>query len=171
MMLALVIAGCAEAPDPLTSELPDMGSFQLMHNVVVTENAKQIPPSRSVDAAKWEEVLKAEIDRRFGGYAGGKDYHIGINIDGYALAPPGIPLVVSPKSILVVSANVWSNELGRKLHDKPKQITVFEGGAGAVVGSGLTRNAEEQMQALSRNAAFEIQKWMLENPQWFDLDG
>lgn len=147
-----------------------MGQFQLYHNVVVADNAKAIPPTRKLDdpEAQWESILKEEIALRFGDYDGGRNYHIALNVDGYALAPPGIPIVVSPKSILIVSANVWDDQLRKKLHDEPKQITVFEGGASAVLGSGLTQSAEEQMRTLSRNMAYEVQKWMLENPHWFD---
>jgi hypothetical protein len=33
--------------------------------------------------------MTAEIDRRFGSYEGDKLYHIGINVDGYALGASG----------------------------------------------------------------------------------
>lgn len=168
-VLALGLVACAEAPDPLTQDLPDMGNFQLMHNIVVVKNAKVVPPSRNADLNDWHRILSEEIERRFGRYQGGRDFHIAINLDGYSLAVPGIPIVLSPKSILVVSANVWDNELGRKLHSESEQITVFEGGGAAVVGSGFTRSAEEQMRALARNMASDVQKWMLENPEWFGL--
>lgn len=171
--LALVVlAACAApAPDPLEEDLPDMGDFRLAFNIVVAENMQQVPPSRGATPEEWQEILQAEIDRRFGGYEGDRLYHIALAVDGYALAPPGIPLVLSPKSILVVSANVWDDELGAKLHEEPNQITVFEGvSASTVIGSGLVRSREEQMQILARNMARRVQLWMLENPEWFNID-
>ena len=110
-------------------------------------------------------------DRRFGGYEGERLYHIAIHVDAYSLAVPGIPVVLSPKSILVISANVWDDELQAKLHEEPRQLTIFEGAsAQSIIGSGLTRSREEQMQVLARNAARRVQLWMLENPEWFSID-
>ncbi|MBF9059685.1 hypothetical protein HKCCSP123_10880 [Rhodobacterales bacterium HKCCSP123] len=165
------LAACA-APDPLTDELPSMGNFRLGHNIVVADNMQQIPPSREATAEDWVAIMTSEIDRRFGDYDGDRLYHIGIAVDGYALAPPGVPLVLNPRSILVLSVNVWDDALGVKLHEEPEQILVLEGASAetAVVGSGYTRSAEEQMQVLARNAARRIQQWMLTNPEWFDID-
>lgn len=171
LALALILIGCA-APDPLTDELPNMGDFRLGHNIVVADSMQQIPPSREASAEEWVTILTAEIDRRFGAYEGDRLYHIGIAIDGYALAPPGIPLVLNPRSILVLSVNVWDDAAGVKLHEDPEQIVVMEGASSetAVIGSGLARTREEQMQVLARNAARQVQRWMLENPEWFSID-
>ncbi|MEM1272724.1 MAG: hypothetical protein AAGF88_02845 [Pseudomonadota bacterium] len=168
----LMVAACATpAPDPLEEDLPEMGDFRLAFNIVVAENMQQVPPSRGATEEEWIEILTAEIDRRFGAYEGERLYHIALAVDGYSLAPPGIPLLISPKSILVVSANVWDDEAQAKLHEDPNQITVFEGLSGAtVLGSGLVRTREEQMQILARNMARRIQLWMLQNPEWFSID-
>lgn len=170
-LLALLTACGVPATDPLEEDLPDMGDFQLAYNIVVADDMQLVPPSRSATEEEWIEVLTAEIDRRFGGYEGERLYHIAIAVDGYALAPPGIPLVLSPKSVLVISANVWDDAAQSKLHDEPNQIMVFEGLSGAtVLGSGLVRTREEQMEVLARNAVRRIQLWMLENPEWFSID-
>lgn len=167
LMLAVLVAGCG-APDDLDEAPPDLGNFRLGHNIIVTENMQMVPISRPATEEEWKEVLSDEIARRFGRFQGDKLYHLGINIDAYALAPPGIPVVASPRSVLVISANVWSDELGRKIHDEPRQFTVFESLSGqTLVGSGLTQTKEEQMRNLSRNAAFVVQRWMQENPDWF----
>ena len=165
------LAACA-AQDPLEEDLPGMGDFRLAHNIVVAENMQQVPPSRNATPEEWQEIITAEIDRRFGGYEGDRLYHIGINVDGYALAPPGIPIVLNPRSVLVLSVNVWDDALGEKLHEEPEQILIFEGASPEtfLLGSGLTRSREEQMQILARNASRRIQLWMLQNPDWFNID-
>lgn len=168
--IAILLAGCA-APDPLEEELPPMGDFALGYNIVVADNMQQVPPSRDASAEEWIAVMSEEIDRRFGAYDGARLYHIALSIDAYALAPPGIPVVLAPKSVLVISANVWDDALGVKLHEEPNQITIFEGTSPeTVLGSGFSRDATEQMRILARNAAKRVQAWMLENPQWFNLD-
>ncbi|WP_224817001.1 hypothetical protein [Hasllibacter sp. MH4015] len=168
--LVLTLMACA-AGDPLEEDLPPMGDFRLGHNIVVAENMQQVPPSRNATPEEWQEILTSEIDRRFGAYEGDRLYHIGIAVDGYALAPPGIPIVLSPRSVLVLSVNIWDDELGRKLHEEPEQIIVFEGTSPEtfLVGSGIARNRNEQMQVLARNAARRVQLFMLENPEWFGL--
>lgn len=170
LALIATLVACA-AGDPLDEELPPMGDFRLAHNIVVAENMQQVPPSRNATPEEWQAILESEIDRRFRGYEGDRLYHIGVAVDGYALAPPGIPIVLSPRSILVLSVNIWDDELGRKLHDEAEQIIVFEGSSPEtlLVGSGIARNRTEQMQVLARNAARRIQLFMLENPEWFDI--
>ncbi len=169
--LIFTLLACA-AGDPLDEELPPMGDFRLGHNIVVADNMQQVPPSRNATPEEWIEILTSEIDRRFGAYEGDRLYHIGIAVDGYALAPPGIPIVLSPRSILVLSVNIWDDALGRKLHDEPEQVIIFEGSSPEtlLVGSGIARNRNEQMQILARNAARRVQLFMLQNPEWFSID-
>jgi len=172
LVAALVaLVGCA-TPDPLEEDLPDMGDFRLSHNIVVADNMQQVPPSRNATPEEWEEILESEIERRFGAYEGDRLYHIGIAVDGYALAPPGIPLVLNPRSILALSVNIWDDAAGVKLHEEPEQILVFEGASQEtfLIGSGIARTRQEQMQVLARNAARRVQMFMLENPDWFSID-
>lgn len=153
----------AEAPAPL-------GNFTLGLNIVVADNMQKVPISREATVDEWEAALKSAVDQRFARYQGTKFYNIGLNVDAYALAPPGIPILVSPKSVLVISANVFDDAAGVKLNAEPEQLTVFESLSGdSVIGSGLTRSKEEQMAALSYNAVKAVEKWLSENPQWFGL--
>lgn len=161
------LAGCA-TPDPLGEDLPGMGSFQLASAITVSKNAKKIPPSRSTTPEALESVMNAEVKRRFGRYQGGKLFYIAINIDGYSLAPPGIPIVLTPKSIMVISANVWTAQPVAKIGG-PEQITTFEGADTLFLGSGLVKDADEQLLTLCRNSVKKVQSWMLRNPEWFDL--
>lgn len=161
------LASCGGGND-LSRPPKDFGDFRLGYNIVVAKNAKPVGPSRKATAEEWEAAIKTAVQDRFGRYQGEKLYHIGIGVDGYALAVPGIPLVLSPKSALVVTVNIWDDAAQRTVNSEPKQFTVFEGLSGeTVVGSGLTRSREEQMQALSTNAARAINDWLVENKAWF----
>ena len=112
--------------------------------------------------------MTSEIERRFGQYKGGKGFVVAVAIDGYALAPPGIPIVLTPKSIMVVSANLWTADPQEKIAG-PEQLTTFEGADTFLLGSGLQKTADEQLTTLSRNMVKKIQSWLLRNPTWFDL--
>ncbi|MGB3556470.1 MAG: hypothetical protein WBA25_17715 [Jannaschia sp.] len=163
------LSACA-TPDPLGEEMREMGDFQLGYTVIVSENAKKIPPSRNATPEQWKTVMTSELERRFGRYAGGKDYVIALAIDGYSLAPPGIPVVLTPKSILVVTANVWEANPQVKIGG-PEQIVTFEGADTLILGSGLVKDAGEQMTTLARNMANKVQSWMISNGEWFGLPG
>ena len=164
---ALAASGCA-AKDPLTEDAREMGDFRLGYNIVVTDKMKKIPPSRDATGDAWEAALTSEVERRFGRYEGARTFHVALAVDGYALAPPGIPVVLTPKSILVVTANLWSAEEGRKVLG-PDQLMTFEGAGGLIVGSGLIKGAEAQMATLARNMAAKLQGWMLREPALFGL--
>ncbi|WP_308915566.1 hypothetical protein [Jannaschia sp. LMIT008] len=161
------LAACA-APDPLTEEAVDLGRFQLVAPIVVTRNAQKVPPSRDGDLDQWQAVMEEELSRRFGRYRGGTDYYIALNLDGYSLAPPGIPVVLSPKSILVVTANLWTADPQEKVAG-PEQLTTFEGADGLFIGSGLMKDGDAQMRTLARNMARKVQGWMRRNPEALGL--
>ena len=174
-MLALVLAALAvSACETRTGLQPPpptlVQGFKLGHAVVVADKATKAPISRDATPDQWQAALGKAVRDRFGALDGSAFYHLGINVDGYALAPPGVPLVVSPKSVLIISVTILTDtEGGRKLTEKPEQLTVFETLSGdTVVGSGLTRSAAEQMENLSFNAALAIQDWLARNPQFFD---
>ena len=153
----------AEPPVPL-------GDFSLGLNVAVASNVKKVPISRDATPEMWEAAMEKAVADRFGRYNGSKLYNIGISIDAYALAPPGVPLVLKPKSILVVTANIWDDAAQKKLNPEGKQFTIFEKGSpNTFIGSGLTQSAEKQMEILSYNAVKQIEAWLLTNPEWFGL--
>jgi len=148
-ILTAMLGACAVA-DPDTDPQVPLGNFTLGHNVAVTQNAQKIGPSRTATAEEWEKTLEGAIAARFGDYDGEKLYHLGINLDGYALAIPGVPVVLAPKSALVISLTVWDDAEERKLNEPPRQMTIFEQfDGGTIVGSGLTRQREEQMENLA----------------------
>ncbi|WP_233587110.1 hypothetical protein [Pseudorhodobacter sp. E13] len=168
LFVAGFLAACGQQAE---MEAPvSLGNFKLGHNIVVADNPQKVPISREADPQDWDDSLTAALQKRLSRYEGDKFYNLGVSVDAYALAPPGIPLVVSPKSALVVTATLWDDAAGKKLNEKGVQFTVFEGLDGeTMVGSGLTRTAEEQMERLSFNAAKRIERWLADNPEWFGL--
>lgn len=166
-VLAVTLVGAC-ATDDLSQPPKAFGDFALGYNIVVAKNAQPVGPSRKATAEEWETALKTAIDARFSRYEGEKLYHIGIGVDAYALAVPGVPVVISPKSVLAITVNVWDDTAGRTVNAEPKQFTVFEGLTGdTVVGSGLTKTREEQMATLAANAARKINDWLVANAAWF----
>lgn len=169
VVVLLALAACS-LPADVDEPQVAMGDFALGHNIVIVTEPQIGPFSRKATDAEWKDELTAGIARRFDSYEGEKLYHLGIKIDAYALALPGVPLVFSPKSLLILSANVWDDAQQLKLNGEPKQLTIFEGLSGeTLLSSGLTQNKKQQMVRLSDNAAKAVQNWLLENPEWFGL--
>ncbi|WP_233192772.1 hypothetical protein [Acidimangrovimonas sediminis] len=166
-----MLAACAGKGD-LNKPPPPLGQFKLGLNIVVAEGAQKSPVSRDAKASEWEAALKKAMKDRFGRYDGDRFYDFGIKVDGYALAPPGIPVVLSPKSVLVITANIWDDPTQTKLNAKGKQFVVTEGLNGeTVVGSGLLQNQHTQMDRLAYNAVKKIEGWLLQHPEWFPAEG
>lgn len=169
LIVALVagLSGCVrpapqkDAPDPI-------GAFRLGHVVVVADQAQAGPLSRKADPDDWEAALSAALKDRFQNYQGAGLYHIAVKVDGYILAPPGVPVVAAPKSVAVLGVSIWDDAAGRKLNDEPKTITVIESLSGkSLVSSGLTMTSQEQMQDIAIRAAAQIQVWLEGNKDWF----
>lgn len=155
------LTACGGANDLDKPPVP-LGNFLLGHNVVVAPNLTKGPASREADKDEFIAAMKEAVSERFGRYDGDKYYHFGISLEGYALAQPGIPLVASPKSVLIFNLSVWDDAKGKKLNEKVEQISVIESfGGHTILGSGYTQSAEEQMQGLARNAAKQIERYLL----------
>ncbi|MFZ0097725.1 MAG: hypothetical protein WAK98_04515 [Gemmobacter sp.] len=166
--LLMTLLGACASTAGLDGPPADLGDFVLGHNITVTDKMQMVPISRAASGAEWEAAMERAVADRFGRYDGSRIYNIGIAIDGYALAPPGIPVVAAPKSVLVITANIWDDARQAKLNAEGKQLTVFENLDGEnLIGTGLTRTREEQMAALAYNAAGAVESWLLEHPEWF----
>lgn len=167
--------GACTNPNDLDETPAYLGNFSLGHNVVVAPNLTKGPASRDASKEEWIDAMKSAIDERFRRYEGEKLYHLGISVEGYVLAIPGIPVVASPKSALILNVTAWDDSTQSKLNEKPELITVVESLSGnTVLGSGLTQSRKKQMENLSRNAAKLIQNWLVaQNNQfgWFEPDG
>jgi len=165
-----LLAACA-SPDDLDKPAVDLGDFSLGHNVVIAPNLVEGPLSRVRPKEDFIEAVETRIEERFGRYEGDKLYHFGVSLEGYILAPPGVPLVASPKSTLIIRVTVWDDEAGKKLNEKAHQIVIFEQLSGeTIVGSGLTQSAEQQLDKLAKNAAKKIELWLVRQKReegWF----
>ncbi|WP_226936323.1 hypothetical protein [Pseudogemmobacter faecipullorum] len=165
----ILLAACGGKNDLKDPPVP-LGDFVLGHNIIVAENVQKVPISRDASPAEWEASMKEAVAARFGRYEGSRIYNIGISVDGYALAPPGIPVVAAPKSVLAITANIWDDATATKLNPEGKSFTVFESLSGeTVIGTGLTSTKAQQMEALSFNAAKKVEGWLLEHPEWFGM--
>jgi len=175
VLAAVVSLSACENIDDISGTPPPIGEFALAYNVVVAPELVMGPASRKAEDADWIASVTKAIDERFSRYDGDQLYHFGVSLEGYVLAQPGIPLVLSPKSALILKLTVWDDAAGKKLNDEPEQITVLETLDGdSIVGSGLTKTAEEQMEALSVNAATMIQRFITRQhrqEQWFKRRG
>ena len=157
-----LLAACT-APSP-EDPLEDLGAFRLGHNVVVASKMQMGPVSRKATEEEWVAALTDAVADRFGRYDGDQLYHLGISVEGYMLAPPGLPVVYNPKSALIINVTVWDDAAGKKLNEEVEQFTIFETptGGSLLVGSGHERTKEEQMQGLARNAVARVEAWMVE---------
>jgi len=175
-LLALTALVAACTPPSPTDELRDLGSFKLGHNIVVAPKVQMVPGSRKVAPDEWVDLLTNEMAARFSQYEGDQLYHFGLSVEGYFVAPGGVPLVLSPKSVLAVKVTVWDDAANKKLNAEPETFTVFEttSGESFLLGSGNTRTRDEQMLGLARNAVKEIEIWMAEQhaeDRWFAPEG
>ena len=181
-MFRLIAAGLAllglmacTNPNDLDQAPAYLGDFHLGHNVVVAPNLTKGPASREASKEEWIAEMQAAIDERFGRYEGERLFHLGISVEGYVLAVPGVPVVASPKSALILKVTAWDDARQKKLNEEPEQITVLESfSTKTIFGSGLTQSKEKQMYNLTRNAAKLIQNWLVERNNkegWFEPDG
>ncbi|WP_238368231.1 hypothetical protein [Mesobacterium pallidum] len=162
LLAGLVLAACTTGND-LDKAPPPLGNFLMGHLAVVAAAPVVGPASREVEPDQWVTAMTDAMNARFGPHRhdGTHYYHLGISVDGYVLAQPGIPLIYSPKSILIVNLTVWDDAKGTKLTEKPEQLTVIEAIEGdTLLGSGYTRSAEEQMLALSKSMAKTIETYL-----------
>lgn len=156
----LALVAC-DPPPELPSDPPPIGDFRLAHLKVSAQGTEFHEISRIVEESALEESLYNAIQERLGRHKGNKWYHINVAIEGVILAPPGIPVVASLKSVMIIRVQVWDDAQGIALNDPPKEFTIIEPySSETVVGSGITRDEQEQLTAISRHAAATIEDWL-----------
>lgn len=172
LLMATLTAACASQKNDLDKPPPPLGRFLLGLNIVVADSAMKSPISRNATPDEWKTALTQAVKDRFGRYDGDTYYNMAINVVGYALAPPGIPIVLSPKSVLVVEVRLFFDATQQQLNAEPKRFVVLEGlSPQTFIGSGLTQTKAQEMKILSYNTAKDIEKWLLQHPEWFPMQG
>jgi len=171
VLLMVVLTACS-APVDLEAPPVDLGDFSLGHNVVVAPKVQTTSTlSRAATEEELTNSLRLAIAERFDGYQGAREYHFGVSIEGYVLAKPGIPVIAAPKSAMIIRLTVWDDALGKKLNTPPEQMTILEQASGAaVIGSGWSMSAEDQLRDLSVAAAKAIEDFLVEQKDssgWF----
>jgi len=171
MLIAGALAACNGAADLGDAAVP-LGDFNLGHNIVVAPKVQKVPLSRDLDVEVMKTTLQEAVAERFDRYEGTRLYHFGISIESYFLAPPGVPLVATPKSAMIIRITVWDDAKNKKLTPEAHQITVLESlDQGPVIGSGYTKSAEEQFKNLSQNAVKQIENFLVKKNAeegWFN---
>lgn len=168
--LVLGLAACTTELDPDT-HASALGAFRLDRVVVVVDDPTVGALSRTLEDAVLADALDEALVTRFGRFDGPDTYALGVKVQGYVLAQPGVPVLLAPRSLMGLSVNVYyvdpEGQAFRR-NAEPNNLTVFESaGSDTVVGSGYSQTAEEQLDELVGNAAIEIERWMRENPDWF----
>jgi len=168
-VLALSLAACAAAPKPEVVVAPaPMGDFKLGFAVAVADKVQKGPLSREVTQNVLVNAMKSELDRVFSPFEGSKFYNLGVSVDAYVLAVPGLPIVASPSSALVVTLSVWDDAKQKMILAEPKQFTVLEKLSGkSIFGSGLTQTKEQQLASLIHSAVKQIEAYLRENESLF----
>lgn len=166
-LASLVLVSCAQTPATISEPEP-IGDFKLGHLVVFAKNAQMGPLSREATPEELEAALRAELEPRLVPLKGTKFYNVAISVDAFILAVPGIPIVASPPSGIVVSLNVWDDKQGTLVFEEHKRFTVAEKfNAKSFFGSGLTQSREQQIAALANVVVEQIDTFMLANADKF----
>ncbi len=164
-----LLGACAQTQ--LYEEPESLGEFKLRVNYAFADKAVQGPVSRDATPDEWTAAIQNAVDVRLGRYEGAQEYDIGISLEGYMLAPPGIPVIYNPKSTAIVLVNVYDVK-NKEFLAKGKQFQVLEDttGESALTGSGNTRTREEQMSGLALKVADRVEEWLAEEHEengWF----
>lgn len=170
-VVAMVISlGACSSTNDLMGDVDPIGDFEFgFVKSRVPDDVTKGPLSRTASADELNTAMEAAFQRRFARFSGDEVYHIGLAVDGYVIAQPGIPIVMSPKSVMIFRVIVIENDTQLVLNEKPEQITVIETlDGGNLIGSGLTSTKEEQLEDLANAAAKATEKWMRQQPWFFD---
>lgn len=166
----LAVMGCAATQIDETPE--SLGEFKLRVNYAFADKAVKGPVSRDATPDEWTAAIEKAVDQRLARYEGSQQYDIGISLEGFMLAPPGVPILMSPRSTAIVLVNIYDVER-KEFLAKAHQMQVFEdtSSESALLGSGYARSREEQMAGLALNVADKVEEWMAEQHSiegWFE---
>ncbi|QIE41301.1 hypothetical protein [Meridianimarinicoccus aquatilis] len=166
LLASLALGACTEPFDP-EIQRSGLGDFNLDRLVVIVDDPTSSIVSRSVTDEQLKTAVTDAVDARMRRFKGDGSYSIGIKVQGYVLAPPGIPVLFAPRSTLFLSVNAYDS-VPQRLNGETRNLTIWEDAGGdTVVGSGYSQDAQSQLDELASNAAIEIERWLRENEDWF----
>ena len=170
-LIAMVFLSACANTDPNGKLIP-LGDFRMGYNFVLSTDVQKGPFSRNATEKELNAALSDAIEARLGRYDGNGLYHFGISIGGYVLAQPGLPVVYTPKSVMIFDVTVYDNATQKKLNEDPYRITAFEGlqNTAPIIGSGLARGKDAQLKNLATAGARQLQEWLARHPEWFVPD-
>ena len=169
VMAGLTLLAACETNDLKKPPVP-LGDFVLGINVAAADQAQVPGISRKATADEWKVAIEKAMADRFGRYEGSRIYNFAVRVDGYVLAPPGVPVLASPRSALIMTVFVFDDATQTLLNPGGKQLTMVEGvSPESFIGSGITQTKAQQLTRMSYRAALSVQKYLLENPLWFNL--
>lgn len=172
ILVVVGLSGCTlDTFLPSSAPAADLGNFSLAHNIVIAPDPHKGPGSRDATPEELIEAVEAAIETRLRPYDGEKLYNIGLSIDGYALADVGVPLVMAPKSALIMHVTLWDDAAGEKLNEEAHQLVVLEEiTARTLIGSGFFSTGDQQLNVLAQRAAAALEEWLVENNHWFGVE-
>jgi hypothetical protein len=167
--VGLVALSACQTNDLKEPPVP-LGDFSLGINVAVVEGVQKSPISRDAKPGELKAAMEKAVDARFSRYTGSKLFNIGVSIDGYALSPPGIPILFSPPSVMIITVSVFDDAKGLKLNPDGERMNIIERSSPQTfIGSGLTQTKARQLEILSYNAAKRIELYLLDHPDWLGM--
>ena len=169
LIAGLGLLSACETNDLKKPPVP-LGDFVMGLNIAVADNVQVPGISRQVTPDEWEAAMTQAMVDRFGRYDGTRIYNFGIAIDGYVLAPPGVPVVASPRSALIITVHVYDDATQTELNPGGKRLIMVEGiSPESFIGSGWTQSKKQQLARMAYRGALAVQRYLLENPEWFGL--
>lgn len=169
LAMGLVALAACQANDLKEPPVP-LGDFTLGINVAVVEGVQKSPISRDAEPAELKAAMEKAVDARFSRYSGSRLFNIGVSIDGFALSPPGIPILFSPPSVMIITVSVFDDAKGLKLNPGGERMNIIEKSSPQTfIGSGLTQTKARQLEILSYNAAKRIELYLLDHPDWIGI--
>lgn len=169
VVMALGLLAACQSNDLKQPPVP-LGDFALGVNVAVTNGVQKSPISRTATDDQLKAAMEKAIAARFDRYSGDRLFNIGVAIDGYALSPPGIPILFSPPSVMIVTVSVFEDAKRLKLNPGGERMTIVEKSSPQTfIGSGLTQTKERQLEILSYNVAKRIEAYLLDHPEWLGM--
>lgn len=169
LAMGLVALAACQTNDLKEPPVP-LGDFTLGINVAVVEGVQKSPISRDAEPAELKAAMEKAVDARFSRYSGSRLFNIGVSIDGFALSPPGIPILFSPPSVMIITVSVFDDAKGLKLNPGGERMNIIEKSSPQTfIGSGLTQTKARQLEILSYNAAKRIELYLLDHPDWIGI--